>query len=177
MKAPRLPALAGTIRRQPLNRGNRGFTIAEVMIASFVMVLGISSALLTLRSGLQAVDTARNTTLAAQIMQSEIEVLRLQNWSRVVLLQDDQASPTTPKAVDPSASITTGTSTTLDATLTTIATRFACTRLITDISGRSNIKKILLTVTWTGVDGRPHELRYETRYAKNGLSDYFYTSH
>lgn len=145
-------------------------------MAASVMVLAISSSILALQKGLQSIDNARSTTLAAQIMQSEIEILRLLNWTQIGTLQAAQASPTTPKAVDLSSSITTGTSTALDQTLTSIAAKFVCTRLITDITGRE-MKRITIQVSWTGLDSRPRSLSYETRYAKDGLSDYYYTSH
>ena len=140
------------------------------MLAGFVMVLGIVSSLTALQFGTRTVDTARNMTLAAQIMQSEMEILRLQNWAQIAALP---ASAT----VDPSTTISTGYGTTLDSMLTSIANRFTCTRTVADISGRSNIKLITLSIVWTGVDGRSHSLSYQTRYAKNGLSDYFYVSH
>ena len=65
----------------------------------------------------------------------------------------------------------------LDTMLAAIANRFTCVRTVAPISGRDNIKLITLTVSWTGVDGRAHALTYQTRYAKNGLSDYLYVSH
>ena len=148
----------------------RGFTIVEVMMAAIVMVLGIVTSLTTLQFGMRAVDTARNMTLASQIMQSEMEIMRLQNWSQIIALP---ASAT----VDPATTISSGSSTTLDAMLNTIASRFTCTRTVADIAGRADIKLITLTVTWNGVDGRSHSLTYQTRYAKNGLSDYLYVSH
>ncbi len=147
------------------------------MAATAVMVLAIATSITTLQHGMRAIDTARNMTLAAQIMQSEIEILRLQNWAQIVALQTGQASTTTPTIVSASETITTGTSTALDARLTTIASNFRCTRLVQDISGRSNIKLITVGVSWNGLDGRAHSLSYQTRYAKNGLSDYFYTAH
>ena len=39
------------------------------------------------------------------------------------------------------------------------------------------MKEITLISTWQGYDGRPHTLRFVTRYGKTGLYDYFYTSH
>ena len=159
------------------SRTARAFTLIEVMLAATVMTMGIATALTALQYGLRATDTARNMTLAGQIMQSEIEILRLQNWSQIVALQNAQESPTIPARLDPAATITSGTGTRLDAALTAIANRFACTRLIADISGRVDIKVITLAVTWAGVDGRSHTITYQTRYAKDGLSDYFYVSH
>ena len=139
-------------------------------MAAIVMALGITTSITTLQYGLQAVDTARNMTLAGQIMQSEMEILRLQNWTQISALA---ASAT----VDPSTTISSGTTSSLDLALNTIASRFTCTRTVADISGRADIKLITLTTVWTGVDGRRHTLSYPTRYAKNGLSDYFYVTH
>ena len=151
-------------------RGQGGFTIVEVTMAAFVLAMGIATSITTLQYGMRAVDTARNMTLAGQIMQSDMEILRLQNWAQIYALLGE-------RTVDPSATITSGTGTTLDSTLTTIATRFVCKRTVEEISGRANILKITLRVTWTGVDGRGHAMSYETRYAKNGISDYFYVAH
>lgn len=154
-----------------------GMSIPEVMMATFVLALGIATSLTALQYGMRQVDTARNMTLAGQIMQSEIEILRLHNWAQIGTLQTAQASPTTATRIDPSDTITAGTSTSLDATLTTIANKFDCFRLIEDITGKTDMKKITLTVSWTGIDGREHNLRFQTRYARNGLSDYFYVAH
>jgi Na+-transporting NADH:ubiquinone oxidoreductase subunit NqrC len=138
------------------------------MLGATIMVLGIVTSITALQYGMRSVDTARNMTLAAQIMQSEVEILRLQNWSQISALP---ASTT----VDPSTMITTGTSTPLDATLTNIAARFTCVREVSDF--KTNMKLITLTVSWTALDGRPRALKFQTRYAKNGLSDYFYVAH
>lgn len=153
-----------------------GFTILEVMLAAVVMLLGIATSVTALQYGLRSVDTARCMTLAGQIMQSEMEILRLQNWSQISALPASAV-------VDPSTMITTGTATALDATLTTIASRFTCTRAVSNVTGKTdplgqpNMKLITLTVSWKGIDGRDHNLKFQTRYAKNGLSDYFYVAH
>lgn len=140
------------------------------MLASTVMLLAIVTSLTTLQFGMRSVDTARNMTLASQIMQSEMEILRLQNWAQIIALDGtNEVSATT--------TITTGSGTTLDATLTNIASGFRCYRTVQAISGRADIRRISLRIGWRGVDGRSHELSYETRYAKDGLSDYFYVSH
>jgi len=139
-------------------------------MAAIVMVLGIVTSLTTLQFGMRSVDTARNMTLASQILQSELEILRLQNWTQISALP---ASAT----VNPATSISSGSSSTLDTMLNTIASRFTCTRTVAAISGRADIKLITLDVSWLGVDGRSHNVTYQTRYAKNGLSDYFYVAH
>ena len=145
-----------------------GFTIVEVMIAAIIMVLGITTSLTTLTFGMRAIDTARNSTLAAQIMQSEMENIRLLNWAQLTALP---ASET----VNISSIISSGSSTTLDATLNNIISKFTCTRTIT--TPKSNMREITLTVSKNGQDGRAHSNRYITRYCKDGLYDFYYTAH
>ncbi len=140
------------------------------MMAATVMILGIVTSLTTLQFGMRSVDTARSMTLASQIMQSEMEILRLQNWAQISALDAESR-------VDPATTISSASGSTLDTMLAAIANRFTCVRTVAPISGRDNIKLITLTVSWTGVDGRAHALTYQTRYAKNGLSDYLYVSH
>lgn len=138
--------------------GNGGFTLLEVMFASLVLVLGITTAIVTLQRGLQAIDTARNFTYAGQLMQNELEGLRLKNWTQLEALQ---AAGTTAVATDPTAS--------------SARTTFQCTRTIT--SPKADMKEITLVATWRGYDGRDHSTRVITRYGKSGLYDYFYTAH
>jgi Tfp pilus assembly protein PilV len=165
-----------TPKKFPL-RATGGFTILEVMMAAIVMVLGITTSLTTLQYGFHAVDTARSTTLASQILQSQMEVLRLQNYTQICAL-------TTPYTSTGGLTITAGNSatpTTLDTTLTTIADRFTFIRTVDAVvvggATRPDIKLITLTVTWNGIDGRPHSLSYQLRYARSGLNDYLYVSH
>jgi len=49
-----------------------------------------------------------------------------------------------------------------------------CTRDIRDI--RDGLKEITVEASWGGANGRAHTARLITRYARNGLNDYFYTS-
>lgn len=128
------------------------------MIAAMVLALGITTSITTLQHGLRSIDTARHTTYASQVMQSEMEQLRLKNWAQIQSLQDSSDSTVTSGGAGGAA-----------------AESFACTRTIQDL--RADMKEITLVSTWRGIDGRPHSLRYVTRYSKSGLYDYFYTAH
>lgn len=143
--------------RLPLRARPRAFTLVEVMIASAVLVLGITTAIVTLQRGFQAVDRARHVTYASQVMQSELERLRLKSWAQLQALQD---------ANDTSVAVT---------TVAGLSATFRCTRSIRDL--KTEMKEITLVSEWSGYDGRPHSLRYVTRYSKTGLYDYFYTAH
>lgn len=141
-----------------------GFTIAEVMMASFVMIFGIASAIIVLQSGLRALDTARNTTLASQLIQSEMERIRLLSWGAV-------------NALPASASIEVGEILPTDLpSISELRSRFAITRDVSDVTGRAgDMKEIDITVTWTGVDGQRHTRTSTTHYSREGLYAYYYT--
>jgi type II secretory pathway pseudopilin PulG len=155
-------------QRSKLNSRPSAFTIVEVMMAVVILALVISTSLLVLQTGMRAVDTARNMTLASQISQSALEVLRLQNWTQVSALP---AFAT----VDVNETISSGVITSLDTTLNGVASRFACTRTVSD--PKPNMRVITVAVTWQGNDGRNHSISSQSRYAKYGLNDYFYVSH
>jgi hypothetical protein len=128
------------------------------MLAAIVLILGITTAITTLQRGFQAVDTARNYTFASQVMQSEMERLRLKSWAQLQALQDGSDTGVTVTGVRGIAAET-----------------FSCTRTIADV--RTDMKEITLVASWRGIDGRSHSARYITRYGKTGLYDYFYTAH
>ncbi len=132
----------------------RGFTIVEVMVAAAVLALGITGVIIVSQRGLQALDTARHLTAASQLMQSEMERLRLLGWAQLQVLQD---SGETAVALEGAPG------------------RFTCRREIRD--AKEGMKEITLVATWTGYDGRGHTARLITRYGRTGLNDYFYTAH
>ena len=129
----------------------------EVLLAASVLVLGITTSILALQRGFQALDTARNFTLASQVMQSELERLRVKSWSQIQALQDSSDRAVRIDATVPSAH------------------NLTCIRSISDL--KEGLKEITVISTWRGYDGRPHSLRFITRYGRSGLYDYLYTSH
>lgn len=145
--------------RPARRRGGRaGFTLVEVMIASVVMLFAITTAITTLQRGFQSIDASRGYTYASQVMESELERLRLKSWAQLQALQD-----TGDQAVEPTSS--TGAP----------AGQFTCTRTIRDL--KADMKEVTLESNWRGYDGRLHSARFITRYGKSGLYDYFYTAH
>ena len=139
-------------------RAKNGFTLVEVMVAAVVLVLGIVTSITALQSGLQAIDNARNYTAAAQLMQNEMEGLRLKSWAQLQALQES-GNTTVP----------------VPATLRSGGAPLSCTRQISDL--KTDMKQIAVTTSWRGYDGRTHTAKLLTRYGKTGLYDYFYTSH
>lgn len=151
---------AGQKRRR---RSNSAFTIAEVVVASFVMALGITTSIITLQSGYKAIDTARGNTLASQILQSEIERIRLMSWATVT----DATNMMGEKTVDLS---------TVFSSNAELARKFTLKRTVTNDSSRvGEVVDIYLQVTWNTSEGRSHQRSFQTKYVKNGLYDYYYT--
>jgi type II secretory pathway pseudopilin PulG len=147
--------------RRPCLRSNRAFTLVEVLAASFVMILALGSCLIALQSGLRNIDYGRRLTLAAQVMQSQTESIRLMSWTLV------QALPSTATAVNIDS---------VFAADTTYAKDFSLTQKSLPVSGReTTMREITLVVTWAGAFGSRHTRTFVTRYCKDGLYDYYYT--
>lgn len=178
--------------RSPARPGRRqrrasGFTILEVALASFVMLFGIVSALTALQAGFRMIDSARYTTLAGQILESQMEKLRLLTWDQLVNHPNlmpglYNASGTLISTTTPADRFTPDISAD-PATQAIITNHFTCTQSIKfapypfDGTDGTEARQITLTATWTGSDGHVQSLSYFTCYAQNGISDFFYTTH
>jgi Tfp pilus assembly protein PilV len=156
------------IASEATNRRNRfwrnaqaAFTIAEVGIAAALLVVGLCGTLVLLTKGMQVTETARNSTIAGQILQSEMERIRLSTWEDVKKLPE---SPNFPEIVP------TGTFS-LDEKLKSrfklyLTTSYTPSRDLT-------MKDVVLKVTWTDFNGTSHERRLTSRYCKEGLYDFY----
>lgn len=154
-KSPPKPTCSARQRQ-----GEGGFTILEVTMATFIMAFGLATALLTITGGFRAIDVARNMTLSSQVLQSEMERLRLMSWS-------DIAALTAKEQVDLSTVFTDDKD---------LAARYTLVRVITDVTGKTGeMKEILLVVSWDNADGRTLSRQFRTYYTKDGLYDYYYT--
>jgi Tfp pilus assembly protein PilV len=151
------------VKRADLKLGRRtdsGFTILEVALATFVLTLGIGSSLIGLQAGFKQIDLARGTTLASQIIQSEMERIRMLNWSAVSALP---ASET----FDGGTNFTTSPD---------VVGKFTVTRTTAvDTTRPTEVMNINVSVNWKTYDGRSHRRTFSSIYSKNGLYDFFYT--
>lgn len=132
------------------------FSLVEVMTATCVLMLGLGGTVMTVKSSLETISHSRHLGVASQVMQSEIERLRLRSWPQLQAIQDSGDQTV---AVPPLAD----------------SANLICTRQIRDL--RDGLKEIVIEARWGGARERAHSARLVTRYARNGLNDYFYTSH
>jgi hypothetical protein len=137
-------------------------------MATFVMAFGIATSIIALQMGFRAIDVARGETLAAQIMQSEIERLRLLPWNNTSTAAVDSITE-----LPASETLSLGTMFTTSAPLTS---KYTATRTITSDTDRpDDVRYITVMVAWHSYDGRRHSRSFTTMYAKNGLYDFYYT--
>jgi prepilin-type N-terminal cleavage/methylation domain-containing protein len=135
------------------SRSDLGFTLVEVMMAVFVLGLVVSSCLMALRVMFGQIEVVRNSTLAAQVLQSEMENLRLRNWVFIRSLTDGEFL--------------------MDAEFGgTPARSFQRHRYVRDV--HEDLREMILEVQWTGTNGVTSTRRYSTYFAREGLNDYYY---
>lgn len=160
----------------PDRRHSRGFTILEVVMATAVMSMGIATSIIAMQQGFKFLDVARGTTLASQILQSEIERIRMMSWGTVTTTG---AHPVGNAVCTGSCGMMGTHPVNLATVFTTdpaLAAKFTVTRTVTaDATRPSDVVHINLTVTWNTFDGRAQTRSFETKYIKNGLYDYYYT--
>ena len=156
-------------------RTDAGFTIIEVAMAGFVMAFGIATSIIAMQSGFKTVDVARGTTLASQILQSEMERLRLMSWTSITALST-ATDTTAPAPTGSPAGVEIFDGAAYFSTNPEVAGRYLITRTVTADSTRpSDVIYITISVTWTSYDGRSHTRSFQSMYAKDGLYDYYYT--
>lgn len=155
--------------RRLFGKARAGFTVIEVALAATVLALVISTSLIVMQSGFRSLDTARKTTLAAQIIQSEMERIRMLSWTRMEQLMHDS------KDIDLSTIFPSNTAVEKKI-LDQMNEAFTATRTITALTDYSSeVLEITVTVTWKGIDGVTHNRSTNTRYCKNGLYNYYCT--
>lgn len=137
-----------------------GFTLIEVMIAAGVMLLAVVGSLRVMQSAFYSLDAARGLNIATQILQNEVEKVRMSNWTVINALP---AAESTPVAVDP-----------VFATESFVRDRFQLTRGVTDV--RSGVRDVTFTIRWNAYNGVPATRTVRVRYVQNGLYDFFYSS-
>ena len=153
------------VGRSSARRKDRGFTIIEVAIAGFVLAIAIVSALYALQMGFKMVETARNTALADQVLQSQIEDLRLKSWAGLITTYPGST-----------AGITYDLTSSLDANVKAQGITLSLT--VTLSTTYSETATLMVTSSWNStLTKRKLTRSYQTVYSRNGISDYFVSTH
>jgi Tfp pilus assembly protein PilV len=126
--------------------------LIEVLLAAVVMLAGIVGMMQAVTSGSEMLDVSRKQTVATQIIHSEIEKIRMNDWSDIAI------SPDTNLPLDSNFQA------------------FKCSRSITPVPGKTDpstnevtMKQVTYTVTWVGNTGRSYSRSGSTYVGKNGL--------
>ncbi|HUJ45223.1 MAG TPA: prepilin-type N-terminal cleavage/methylation domain-containing protein [Opitutaceae bacterium] len=143
-------------------RLHSGFTLIEVALASTILLVGFVGMIEALAVGSEMLDTARKQTIAAQIMEAEIEYLRLQSW------------PTIQGLTSKSADFLTNYPDFQQATLSGLAsfagTSFKFSRQLANPDPHSDVRQVTMTVSWTSITGKPHSRSSNVYICRYGLS-------
>jgi Tfp pilus assembly protein PilV len=139
-------------------RGERGITIIEVAMAALIMGLVLATAVTTLQRAFISLQNARDLNIASQMLQSEMEKMRLADWTTV----NSFTAASAPVTLDPAFTSN-----------PYVGNRFMLSRSVTD--PKTDTRIITLLVVWRGADNRLLSRRLAMRYSRNGLYDYFYS--
>src|ERR1700691_2276542 len=110
----------------------RGFIILEVAGAATVLALTLTGMIGVVESGSRILDLSRKQTVAAQILHSELEEIRMTAWTTVSGYVPARQTSTT---IDPNCSAT--------------QSGLSSTRQVTPLQVDGNINPTLVQVTFT----------------------------
>jgi hypothetical protein len=157
-------------------RIHSGFTIVEVALAATILLVGFAGMAEALIIGTDMLNTARKQTIAAQIIQSEIEYLRIQPWSTI------QGLSSTPPIDSINAISVNSTDTTtpfyysISGNLKTVASSFIYSLQVAD-PHPNQLRQVTITVawvTWKSINGVrtpiPHPRSCNVYIGKYGLN-------
>lgn len=139
-------------------RRRAGLSLIEVVAATCVLALALTTSIVVLQIGFRDVDVARTGTVVSQVMQSEVERLRALNWDGILALPESETVDLT--EAHSSEAIAGG--------------RLTVTRTVSDVAGFVNMKEIRIAGVWTAINGMTHTRTLIMRYGKGGLYDYYY---
>lgn len=142
---------------------NAGFTLVEMMVAIGIVGLVLAAAFSNVGGSLRTMETARDYTRVAQILQSELEDVRTMSWSDLETLQ--AATGGDWEVMDISEEFHEA-----------FGTRYETYRRVQARDGLSDQKEIVIRVDWTNAHGLTVSKYTSCWFTENGLHDYFYRS-
>jgi len=134
-------------------------------MATAVMALVISTSIMVLARGFNNLDSARNLSYASQLLQSELEKMRLTQWG------DGTTAGTGHTGITSFA--TTPTALTIDSSFYSTndaGSRMTLTRTAADV--HTGMIQVTYTISWANFDGHVMTQSYTTYYGQKGLYDF-----
>ena len=173
-------------QRKKIPHGREAFTLLEVLAAAVVLLFVIVSAFQIVAAGTRMLDFSRKQTIATQIIRAEIDQAHTTDWTTVNSLVGGTVTVTlnslTSSNTWASGSlgypelVTFQTMVNLE-TSVAAGTSFTVQRVVTYLTGRTDMVKIVFTVTWTAKvwsekngTGHVYSRQGTTYVGKNGLA-------
>jgi uncharacterized protein (TIGR02598 family) len=153
-------------------RSRSGFTLIEVALASTILLVGFVGMVEALAIGAEMLDTARKQSIAAQIIQGEIDYLRMQDWNTMVQVLSNQSQirlDTNPSNPNSGCRHLYGTSLS-NIPIRSLTYGWQVTNVRTDGSGNPVLRQVTITVTWASITGKPHSRSANVYIGKYGLN-------
>ena len=146
------------------------FTLAEVMIASVVLLLAIVGLIQAVTVGVGMLNVSRKQTVALQIIRAEIESVHLSNGWTDTIPADSTIGPV--RLEDMTASGTLGYPELLN--IRGVGQGFTLTRTVHTVrSAPSWLRKVTFSVTWSDSNGHSYTRAGYTYCAKNGINVFY----
>lgn len=119
-----------------------GFTLVEVMMAATILVVGFIGTIEAMALSSKMLDHARRQSLATQIINHELDELRLASWATI------SALPTASTAVTIDSQFDQARAALGDNKTATSTVSFSLARTLTNPDPVTNIREVNFTVTW-----------------------------
>jgi prepilin-type N-terminal cleavage/methylation domain-containing protein len=162
-KTQRSYEISGT--QQGVSRGQRAFTITEVLIAVFILGVAAMSLYGGFAAGFLLVDSTRQELRATQILTQKAEALRLCSWSSLTNFPISFTESYDPTSTN-GGTIYVGTVATNVATVIPVSSGY-----------RSNMCLATINLYWTNYNGRQkivHARSSQTLVARYGIQNYIW---
>ena len=176
-------------KAQPKQAG-RAFTLAEVMMATAVVLVAVVGLISAVTMGSEMLDVSRKQTVAMQLLRNEVDHVHMRSWAAVsalpatasITINSAGSGLAAGGAADQQAFALTNYTFSYtppvvafnddNAGLMGVARDFTC--LLAKTTVRANLLRFTYTVTWTGGNRRKSYTRTSsTYYGKNGLNAYY----
>lgn len=132
-----------------------GFTLVEVMISMVLLAIVLAGAFSTYILGIRMMSDFREEVRATQIIQSEIERLRTQNFTQLGTYLGENEFTSKGEFINE------------------FSDAYTARRTVSSISGGSQYL-VSIRVQWTSQSGRQQTRWFNTVFTKDGLNDYYY---